>query len=319
MKKRKGITNAVLAACLSLFATCGFAQVVEQEPNDTIDKVQELTIGPGGPDGKGIVTVKGVIGNLEGPAVPDVDFYSFYGREGDIVVINIDDGMGGVRPVNTILGLFGPGLNRLAISTDTVADQKNIPMGFKDARIGPPQPPVRLPVDGTYIVGVSSNPRFFLLRCCNVMSPNDVNNAEANGDYTLIITGVTVPYIVINLEIKPGSDGDAPFNPKARGALPVALLGSSQFDVTTVNRDSLKFGKTGMEDSRLRCAKEAEDIDGDGYLDLVCHFDNQLTGFTKSDTTGVLTGTTTSRLQIGTASSGGLQIRGQGDLRVIPE
>lgn len=306
MKKKLGISNAILAAFLGIFATCGIAQVVqEQEPNDWADTAQRLTFGPGGPNNKGIVTVKAAIGNLEGPAIRDVDFFSFEGKRGDVVTINIDDGIGGVRGVDTILGLFGPGPlhTRLAQSTDTVADQK-IPMGFKDARIDN----FNLPADGVYTVGVSSARRFFLTRCCNVMS-GDMNASDANGDYTLIVTGVAVPYIPINLDIKPGSSGDAPFNPKARGVLPVALMGSNQFDAVAVKRESLKFGRTGLESSYLRCAKQGEDIDGDGYLDLVCHFDNQLVKFVKGDTMGYLTG----------IAGDGLQIRGQGDLKVIPE
>ena len=53
--------------------------------------------------------VTGVIGNLTGAAVLDTDYYTFSGKEGDVVTVDIDGGMGGARNVDTILGLFGPG------------------------------------------------------------------------------------------------------------------------------------------------------------------------------------------------------------------
>jgi hypothetical protein len=57
-----------------------------------------------------------------------------------------------------------------------------------------------------------------------------------------------------------------------------------------VDATSLTFGRTGDEPSLAFC--QAGDVNGDGLLDLVCHFHTQLTGFQAGDTIGVLKGKT---------------------------
>jgi hypothetical protein len=59
-----------------------------------------------------------------------------------------------------------------------------------------------------------------------------------------------------------------------------------------VNRTSLTFGRSGDEESLAFCTRSAEDVNGDGLLDLVCHFQTQQTGFQASDTEGILKGQT---------------------------
>lgn len=309
MKTRQGVRNAVLAAILSAFATCGIAQPVDEadKPNDSADSSQRLVITGGTATVKGSASVKGVLGNLSGSVVADLDFYSFEGRAGDVVIIDIDGGIGGARSVDTIVAIFGPApFYTMLRWNDNNFTPDEGSSHFKDARIDN----FALPADGVYTVGVSSFPRFFMHGGA-VMSPTSLNSLS-NGDYTLNITGVSmpvVPFVFINIEIKPGSGEYAPFNPKAKGAIPVALLGSSGFDALTVKRDSLKFGVTGYESSWLRCAKEGEDVNSDGYLDLVCHFDNQLTKFTKDDPEGILRG----------IAGDGREIEGRGLLKVVPD
>ena len=48
---------------------------------------------------------------------------------------------------------------------------------------------------------------------------------------------------VVNLDIKPGSCPN-PVNPKSKGVVPVALVGSSDFDVTTIDPDSLALTRS---------------------------------------------------------------------------
>lgn len=98
------------------------------------------------------------------------------------------------------------------------------------------------------------------------------------------------------IDVKPRSFPSA-INLRQRGLVPVAILSTATFDAPTeVVQSSLRFGATGTEDSWVRCGAP-EDVDDDGLVDLVCHFDTTLTAFTCTSEHGVLTG----RLTDGTA------------------
>jgi hypothetical protein len=93
--------------------------------------------------------------------------------------------------------------------------------------------------------------------------------------------------------IKPSAPAPAPINPRSPGETPVAVLSSPAFDATTqVDRTSLTFGRTGNEKSLLRCDPGGLDVNGDGLLDLVCHFSNPLEAFKSADTKAYLRGST---------------------------
>ncbi len=94
----------------------------------------------------------------------------------------------------------------------------------------------------------------------------------------------------VGVDIKPGSFPNS-INTKSRGTIPLAILSTSTFDSPSiVDRNSLTFGRTGDETSPAFCTRSVEDVNGDGLLDLVCHFTTQLTGFMPGDTEGVLRG-----------------------------
>jgi hypothetical protein len=96
----------------------------------------------------------------------------------------------------------------------------------------------------------------------------------------------------ISIDIKPDTSQNN-INLKSNGKIPVAILSSVTFDAPNeVNKSSLRFGRTGTEASLALCNTVAEDVNGDGFLDQVCHFDTSLTGFQLGDTEGVLTGLT---------------------------
>lgn len=75
-----------------------------------------------------------------------------------------------------------------------------------------------------------------------------------------------------------------------------------------VDRDSLTFGFTGDEDSLAFCNPNGEDIDGDGLIDLVCHFNTEDAAFECGDTEGVLKGMTMD----------GTLIEGSDSVRIVP-
>ena len=75
--------------------------------------------------------------------------------------------------------------------------------------------------------------------------------------------------------------------------VPVAILSSASFNaLTEVNRTSLTFGHTGTEATLVRCDTLGQDVNADGRMDLVCHFNATLGGFQMGDSTGYLRGTT---------------------------
>ncbi|HSM72312.1 MAG TPA: hypothetical protein VK851_12280, partial [Anaerolineales bacterium] len=93
-------------------------------------------------------------------------------------------------------------------------------------------------------------------------------------------------------DIKPGSDTN-PINPNSRGKIPVAILSTADFDAPAmVDASSLTVGPTGDESSLAFCNDGPEDVNGDGLLDLVCHFHTQGTGFQVGDLEGILKGMT---------------------------
>jgi hypothetical protein len=286
-----------------MLALPGLAQAVsEREANHPVANGQHLEIESSG-GATGGATVDGVIGNLSGPAAVDIDYFVFEGQAGDVVTLDIDGGIGGLRNVDTIVAVFGPAPTYAVLRQ--VDDATTIDSGSiskLDSRIEN----FKLPATGAYVVGVSSFPRKFNATGGGTSSTS-VTSATANGDYTLIISGVTLPVLQISIEIKPGSGDVAPINPKSHGKIPVALLGAADFAVDDVDTDSLGFGHTGNESSLAKCGTPG-DVNGDLYPDLVCHFENQAAKWDSSDEEGILRG----RLE------NGMKFEGRGWLKVVP-
>lgn len=315
MGKQPSFRRALLAAVLGAFGTSGMVQAVDEiEPNHPISSAQRLSISGGvvaslggAAVTTGGATVNGVIGNLTGAGVLDVDFYSFQGQQGDVVDIDIDGGMGGVRSVDTILTIFGPGPTyRWLKENDDAGVLDPGSTHSYDSRLT-----FTLPETGTYTIAVSSYPGYLTHGGVFRSTPFNPIYPYNNGDYTLVISGVTTTVQHIIIEIKPGRDVEhAPVNPKSRGKIPVALLSSSEFNALDVVVDvtSLTFGATGDERSLSRCGKGGEDVNRDGRLDLVCHFENQLAQFTSESDEGIVRGTT----------ADGRQFEGRGPLKVVP-
>lgn len=98
---------------------------------------------------------------------------------------------------------------------------------------------------------------------------------------------------VIGIDIKPGSYPN-PINPRINGVIPVAILGSSSFDATSVDTSTVRFGP---DQAVPTAGIDRVDVNNDGYLDIVVHFATQSSGITCSDTATFLFGKTTSGQQ----------------------
>ena len=77
---------------------------------------------------------------------------------------------------------------------------------------------------------------------------------------------------------------------------------------TEVDLASLTFGATGDEESLAFCNPSPEDVNDDGYDDVVCYFYTQETGFMWEDTEGILRGQTME----------GDPIEGRDTVRIVP-
>jgi hypothetical protein len=296
---KKNCIRCALAGALAATSGAGFA-LDEMEPNDSISTAQRLVIG-----NTGEVQVAGALGVLTWTTAPvaDVDFYSFHGQAGDVVSIDLDNGVkpngSSVRSMDSVVAVFGPDRAVLRQNDDGgTLDPGSI--SGRDSRLTN----VQLPVTGIYTVGVSSYPRLFIH---GGGLTSTILNASSNGSYTVVISGVTPSVEQMAIDIKPGATHLAPVNPKSKGNIPVALLSSAQFDATKVDRSSLTFGASGDEPSLRRCGKEGEDVNRDGRPDLVCHFDTQIAGFEPGDDEGIVRGTRE-----------GTPFEGRGWLKVVP-
>jgi hypothetical protein len=108
----------------------------------------------------------------------------------------------------------------------------------------------------------------------------------------LTLTSVFPPDRVF-IDIRPNTLANN-LNPSGHDQIAVAVLSSPSFDAGTVDRSSIKFGRTGMEAPALSCAASLSDVNVDGLPDLVCNFDESTTGFQLGDTTGYWSGRTVS-------------------------
>jgi hypothetical protein len=104
-------------------------------------------------------------------------------------------------------------------------------------------------------------------------------------DVWVLTSGIVETTVAI--DIKPSS-----INPKSRGVTPVAILTSSTFNAATVDSSTVRFGKTGTEASPVKVA--LEDVNGDGLIDMVLHFNTQQSGIVCGTTSASLKGKTLS-------------------------
>ncbi len=95
----------------------------------------------------------------------------------------------------------------------------------------------------------------------------------------------------ISIDVKPFSKRNLIFR-KFFLPVPVSVLSSSIFDARKIDKTTIKFGKTGNEESLVWCSSFYFDVNRDGLRDLTCLFDPRKMGFEREDTLGILTGKT---------------------------
>ena len=92
----------------------------------------------------------------------------------------------------------------------------------------------------------------------------------------------------VDIDIQPNRDPNAIY-PFSLELIPVAIFGSDSIDVMEVDPDQLAFGRSRAALAHLD-GPHFDDVDGDGFLDLVAHFRTPETGIFFGDTEACLTG-----------------------------
>jgi hypothetical protein len=113
-------------------------------------------------------------------------------------------------------------------------------------------------------------------------------------DGTVVTAETTLDAILrldVTIDIKPGSDVN-PINLKSKGKVPVAILGSATFDVSNVDPTTVQLAGSPVvvtgNGSNLMAS--FEDVNGDGYVDLLVHVATQDLNLSLGDAAATLTG-----------------------------
>lgn len=95
----------------------------------------------------------------------------------------------------------------------------------------------------------------------------------------------------VEIDIKPGSEPNC-FNNDGHGVIPVAILGSQDFDVTTIDAGSVMLEGLAVKavGKSNKLLAHYEDVNSDGYNDLVVQIEDDDLVFEEGETTATVTG-----------------------------
>jgi hypothetical protein len=338
MKKAGFIRNLAAAAVIAAFAGGAVADtIVEAEDNSPVAAAQPLVF-----DSGGMAVVEAFVGN------GDADVFSFQAKEGDIVTVDIDAVVKGSAVDTFLTVLQTQSMGAIVMrenddgpdgSPDSYITGISIPAdGTYYIGVAGYQNRV---VDGGVLRGGTGNSTgAYTLKVSGVSpvvaqpepepepetppqtetppqaetppqteTPPQAETPSDDGPVTSPFPQQPVEVLSVGIDIKPGERRIAKIDPRSRRDIPVALLGSRNFNVRNVDVSSLTFGSTGNEDSLKRCSRHTTRVNRDRRRDLICWFEQRDAGFETTDEEGVLKG----RLKDGTL------FEGRGMLKVIAE
>jgi Thrombospondin type 3 repeat len=155
--------------------------------------------------------------------------------------------------------------------------------------------------------------------CTNAPCFNAWVGSETSTEFDLFFVQNN-PFSNAAIDIKPGDSSNDWTCDNVNGAIPVGLLSSATFDATTIDVNSVRFGKTGTEAAEAHREKNGsatrhkpDDLNKDGRLDMIFHFRFGDTGFTCADIPTGKTAYTVRGVLMGTAT-GNVDVTGSDNL-----
>lgn len=178
-----------------------------------------------------------------------------------------------------------------AISTLSVGPMGDLPSGADFDDVTPTPEGAALGIDDSNLDGCCWHNVFtafpaFLTVLAVANEPQD----PAFDGVPCVLGGTQVIVAATCIDIKPGSDPNA-INPRNKGVIPVAAMGTSGFDVTTIDPVTVRFGPDDASPAH-RVMIHFSDVNEDGIMDAVFHFRTQQTGIQHGDTEACMSWTT---------------------------
>lgn len=132
--------------------------------------------------------------------------------------------------------------------------------------------------------------------------PGSGDPVSNNVNFTPFLTEpapACAPQLDIAIDIKPGSYPNS-INLRSNGSVPVAILSSISFDATTIDPTSVTLagGSVRLKDKKGTPMAYIDDINADGYSDLVVHVETEALTLSEEDVIAELLGKTYSEVQI---------------------
>jgi hypothetical protein len=268
MKPTQKLVTGIGIIAVTVFGFSSLAYAVnEEEPNSSVSSAQALPASGSELNVSGNIAT--TVDRYNPPPDYDRDFYSFFAFAGDSLDVNVS-GAGAQPLAEASVGLFGPAPNYTLLDSGS---------GIAGRAVSE---------DGVYTVAVANAFAGFSI------GGNVNGGAGASGDYSLRISGISQSVTEVDIDVKPGRRAKKTARIKLwkKNRIKVAILGSKDFDVATVDTSTLRFGATGTEETLKKCKRRFKDVNRDGYKDLVCKFWLKGAGFEAGMTDAVLSGWT---------------------------
>ncbi|MDH5631745.1 MAG: VWA domain-containing protein [Gammaproteobacteria bacterium] len=178
---------------------------------------------------------------------------------------------------NAITQSIGSTLNSLDISVDGATA-----VAISNADIAP-----GLPQDGPITVNYATS--IGSLSHSNHEVCVTAHGTDAGGDGSVTDCSMVDLSLNVLIDIKPGSSANPVNVEHGNGIVPVAILGSATFDVSFIDRSTLKFGP-GEAAPKHKSGGHLQDVNHDGYMDLLGHYPIQDSGLVAGDASACVRG-----------------------------